>query len=700
MISIYPNVGDTSGGGGAVIITVDSSDFASGATLGGVALDSFVILDPTHVSGVPGPYPNHAIVDVIVTYDPPAGNPPKPDTVGALLFEYWTPGSITNLDVYLDAAKGVTADAVTNAVSSWKDEGPNAREFVQADVLNQPTKQDAVFGPMPSIRFQPTVDAAGTHFTFVRMTGNVSHPEGRSIFAVAKWTAAGGAPGNLGNVPLCIVGDAGSGYGSFGANAGAIESNHNNGGVVVPRGAGLNDDQARLIGVTNEVIDQLTHTSVETKMFVGNNQQGLDHFAGQLVGPNTYDAIGAGAPNGTENGWEGDLGAVIIASGPISVEDRTKLDLWAQQRFGTPRSAPLDAWSRVLVTVMPKAPAEWFSRDGEQMVQLASGRILMIGGWSAYKPWNLFAGGVETCSDLDSMTAEERNAKCSTVTNEVWKSDDRGETWSLLLPHDAQPKVCGPDARFAPGHTVGVTTYKGRAVVIGSDPYTPVLTGDVWHSSKDGSAWTRIATDAPSAGICLFMVGNIGDDIFLIGGQVNSYHEDTGVSDAWRSSDGGLTWTKIASPPWALPLPGTPRGMVYRPIEHNGKLFIVGGGRYDETTPVMFNGVYSFDGINWETVLADGHGGPPVQFKSAYYVALAALDGRLWLFNGVDSVTDFNRAMYSENGGKTWEELPGGAGGQPSHADAVLALDDRVLRVPGLGVPSMDQRLVFKFVHN
>src|SRR5262249_46676414 len=134
---------------------------------------------------------------------------------------------------------------------------------------------------------------------------------------------------NAGNVPLTIVGDGTSAYGAFGANGGAIESNHD-GSVIVDRGSGLNDDTARLIGAT---YDKTTEATV-TKIYVGNAQQGLDHYYAPFVGPNTYDSIGAGwlAENGSANGWDGDLGAVIIVSGEISVEDRTKLDMWSQQR--------------------------------------------------------------------------------------------------------------------------------------------------------------------------------------------------------------------------------------------------------------------------------------------------------------------------------------------------------------------------------
>ena len=65
MISIYPTVADTAGGGGRVIIAVDSSAGATSARLGGVALDpvTWKIEDATHVSGVPGAH-GLEVVDV------------------------------------------------------------------------------------------------------------------------------------------------------------------------------------------------------------------------------------------------------------------------------------------------------------------------------------------------------------------------------------------------------------------------------------------------------------------------------------------------------------------------------------------------------------------------------------------------------------------------------------------------------------
>lgn len=319
-------------------------------------------------------------------------------------------------------------------------------------------------------------------------------------------------------------------------------------------------------------------------------------------------------------------------------------------------------------------PASWHSRDGAQMVQLATGRILMIGGWSPYDPWGPNYVPNEGGGDR--------------LTNEVWASDDLGVTWSLLLPHDPNPPTSGPGARFLPGHTVGVVTYDGHGVVIGSDGSVERdLLGDVWHESDNGKTWTRVSTNAPTLNRALYMCGNYKGAIYVMGGQESEQDPATAFNDVYRSQDGGITWTRLANAPWS------PRGMIYRPVEHAGKLYVVGGGNYADVpaVPIGYNGVYAFDGTSWETILPEGHS----QFGTAFYQPLISLDGRLWLFNGYDPKKDveLSRALVSDDNGHTWKSFAEGSGGDGSHADSLVVAGGRILRISG----NLSERTVWEF---
>jgi hypothetical protein len=642
VVGVTPPVGDPAGSGARIVVEVNDTAGILGVLLDGQELVDLTIDDDTHVSGG---LPAHAadVVDLVVING--AGPKTIPDA-----FEYWTPAQIPDIDVYLDAGRNVTLDG--NRVESWTDSGPNGRVFARG-ASPPPVWVEGAFGAAPALRFQGN--------EMLRLAAPVTLDRGSSIFAVAAWTADTVGPSAACgcNAPLTLVGDVANTAGSFGASAGQIFSAHRyaDGSTrAVIRAAGVNDGHVRMIGAT---VDEWT----TTKVFVGNNQVGVDDLSlPRDLG--SYDAIGAGWDGA--DGWDGDVGAVVIVHGEISVAERTKLDLWAQQRFGTPRSAALDPWTRRLVTELP---LEWFPRDGAQMVEVGLGgnsRVLMLGGWSPAAPWR-----------------DPGTGNTDMQTNEVWESPDGGLAWNLVLGH--RSTFPGAPTRFSMGHTVGVAEYADAPVVIGSDPNYPPYLGEVWQGTATGRNWNKVSDTAPSAGRCLFMLGNLGDTLYLMGGQRDLGDTTSALDDVWFSMDGGATWEQSAAEvPWAG------RGMVYRPVELDGKLYVVGGGVYHETAPVAYNGVYAFDGTEWDEILPDGHD----QFAAAYYTGLAALDGRLWLFNGFTGTEELSRTLVSDDYGETWTEYPGGSGGMASHADAVVAVDDRILRVSG----NLDERYVWEFV--
>jgi hypothetical protein len=316
----------------------------------------------------------------------------------------------------------------------------------------------------------------------------------------------------------------------------------------------------------------------------------------------------------------------------------TSYDVMAGARYGAHRPGPDPAPNGLI------ANGNVVATDGQGFVELSSGRFLLAGG---------APGGAAVKS-----------------VNTIWYSDDRGKTWTVLLP-DAPASATRP----APAHTFGffTMTIAGTEYVywLGSDPFTP--SGDVFRSADGGSTWTRISTTCPTSGLALYLYGVLDGVIYVGGGQTNIL--DVGVpSKAWhKSTDGGATWTSMGNI-----VPANVYGAQVGPLPvKDGKLWIAGSARYHSTIHDFSNAVVSFDGTSFATVLADGN----AQIPKARYHSLVTYNGRLWRFNGstwdgTTFLSDTKRADYSSDGvtWTTWTELPWNM----THAQAVLASSDGI----------------------
>lgn len=306
-------------------------------------------------------------------------------------------------------------------------------------------------------------------------------------------------------------------------------------------------------------------------------------------------------------------------------------------------------------------------QDGQTILQLASGRLIIMGGAGMGH-----AGG-----------PDER-------VNIIWSSDDRGKTWSVLLGDSS-----GSATRPARAHTFGGfrMTYGGVDYVywLGGDPFYP--TGDVFRipaSALDvggdpNTAWTRVSTTCPTSGLALYMYGTIGTTIYVIGGQV-SINDGAASKKAYKSIDGGATWTEIGTDI----VPADVWGQQLGPLpELNGKLWICGSGRYDSVVNDFSNGVFSFDGTTFTEVLADGH----AQFTPTRYHSAVTYKGKLWRVNGTswDGVTldsDTRAAHYSADG-VTWTEWTDSIPWPETHAQAAVATSDGIYLTAGFQSASL-----------
>ena len=224
------------------------------------------------------------------------------------------------MEAYLDANKGVTASA--GAVGTWVAQDAGARSFSQATGANKPVQTAGVFGALPSIRFVAE--------QWVRAASQSTQAAGVSWFHVTKWTSARATVTNVNNVPLTIFGNSTGGvYNASGASNGAIAyQQYIAAANQYTRGSGFNDGAARLLGWVHDPAGTL-------KAYAGTAQQGATltgiTYSTTFGG---YDSIGSAQAN--VDGISGDIGAVVSVTGIISAGDLTKLNAWAQQRFGTP----------------------------------------------------------------------------------------------------------------------------------------------------------------------------------------------------------------------------------------------------------------------------------------------------------------------------------------------------------------------------
>ncbi len=154
-------------------------------------------------------------------------------------------------------------------------------------------------------------------------------------------------------------------------------------------------------------------------------------------------------------------------------------------------------WTKV------NASSGWTGRYAHSSVAMPDGSIVLMGGYTA--------SGIRT--------------------NDVWRSTDKGNTWTLMTAN----------AGWWPRHLhSSVALSDGSIVLMGG--YTPL--NDVWLSVNNGASWTQQTAHAAWSGrYAHSSVAMPDDSIVLMGGYAGSTYKN----DTWRSTDKGVTWTQLNS---------------------------------------------------------------------------------------------------------------------------------------------------------
>lgn len=294
------------------------------------------------------------------------------------------------------------------------------------------------------------------------------------------------------------------------------------------------------------------------------------------------------------------------------------------------------------------------------------------------REWGDYAGrdGSIACFFGDTVylyfgwrSANYANWNNTKTTNEIWRSDDFGRTWTLQFAHD-DTTTSRPSRRHTPGAvvcTIGGTRY---LYIIGGDiedAAYPTGHSDVWRTS-DGTTWTKMAVHGTPGwdGRNIISAGYLNGKLYIIGGALGP--GATGPKfDMWESSDGGATWSQnIASLGFSSMAAG-------EMITIGNKMYLVAGGYGGSAS----NAVRSFNGTSWTEELANGHG----QFVANYFNSQALYQNKVWHVQGADNAASNLAGTYYSSDGQTWESITSPF--SATHATALAAHANGVLLCTG-----------------
>ncbi len=279
-------------------------------------------------------------------------------------------------------------------------------------------------------------------------------------------------------------------------------------------------------------------------------------------------------------------------------------------------------------------------RDGAGAL-VHQGRMWLIGGWNPA----IFPRG---------------------SANDVWSSSN-GVTWTLEKPNTYLDATFDRNRDFEGRHFAGYQVVGGKMWILGGDPVQGIYQTDVW-SSVDGKAWTRVdrfptetstvylppTRDMPPFGLrSLHMTGALGGKLWILGGQTNDAWVHPlwpGVpwavfNDVWTSDD-GASWSRVEprSPTWE------PRGIVSDCPVYKGRMWVIGGGVYDNH-PIVPEHPREFHADAWST--ADGatwtKAAEPPPFSPRQYHNVAVFDDRLWVVGGYNPLGNQGDAWYTRD---------------------------------------------------
>ena len=226
------------------------------------------------------------------------------------------------------------------------------------------------------------------------------------------------------------------------------------------------------------------------------------------------------------------------------------------------------------------ANAGWSVRKAALSATLQNGHMLLMGGYNqgaTYSDvWESVDGG-DSWVMVNASAWPARQEASSVVLpngsilvyggnlgqvlhNDEWISADEGSTWRQISV------INSPSERRMGVMVISPTTHD-LILISGIDGRIGL--SDVWRSTNSGASWTKVNSNIPFAADALSGATMPDGSIIITGGS--TFPAGVRMNAVYRSTDEGTTWTRLSDAPFS------PRDCAGYGIDSKGNLMLTGG---------------------------------------------------------------------------------------------------------------------------